>query len=294
MLAMSRQLLWPIIFVGMVWSKVDPEPQPRTEPETDASPATRGAHDSTGAHASDHVGARRAAASRPARWQPDRRAGPSHSKGSPVAGKLKGGQQVSSGAYFHVRDPERAWVTGEAALWLHEGFETLHRARPGAPRATVLDASFQHGGPIAHHRSHQSGRDVDLSYLQHSCSGPCPQRALAPVEIKAADQWMLLRTWLARDQVKYIFVDHALQAPLYDAAVAAGESEQDLRKWIQYPRGHTAPGIIRHAPNHHDHLHVRFACGPHDATCHSAPRRKQRPARGHVDRLLSALRSLFR
>jgi len=27
---------------------------------------------------------------------------------------------------------------------------------------TINDLSHEHGGPIPHHRSHQSGRDVDL------------------------------------------------------------------------------------------------------------------------------------
>lgn len=266
-LATLRPLLMPALFIGLAWSKIEPAPEPGTEAERapDLAPKPE--------------------APKAMRY-PD---GPSYSKGSPNAGELKDGGQVLSGPYFVVRDPERAWVTADAARWLGKGFEALHRERPRAPRATVLDASLQHGGPMAGHRSHQSGRDVDLSYLQRNCAVACPQREIAPEDLHATAQWALLRGWLVREQAKFVFVDYALQEPLYEAAKAAGEPEDNLRHWIQYPRGRHANAVIRHANNHHDHMHVRFSCGPHDTTCRSAYAKRRRPVRDRVDGFLSAI-----
>ena len=65
-----------------------------------------------------------------------------------------------------------------------------------------------------------------------------------------------------------IFIDYRLQAKLYKYARRKGVSNSKLDRWIQYPRGRYEPrGIIRHFPNHEDHLHVRFVCPYSDLKC---------------------------
>ena len=47
----------------------------------------------------------------------------------------------------------------------------------------------------------------------------------------------------------------------------------ELARWFQWPHGRDQQaGIIRHAPGHRDHVHVRFACAAHDREC--APDRR--------------------
>jgi len=121
---------------------------------------------------------------------------------------------------------------------------------------------------MAGHKSHQSGRDVDITYYQHDCQSVCPARRVAPSELDAVRQWRILRQWLQRGQAEFIFVDYTLQRPLYEAAKARGASVRQLAHWFQYPRGPSVPaGIIRHAPNHANHVHVRFRCPAADRTC---------------------------
>ena len=60
-------------------------------------------------------------------------------------------------------------------------------------------------------------------------------------------------------EAEMIFIDYRLQAKLYKYARRKGVSKARLKEWIQYPRGRYEPeGVIRHFPNHEDHLHVRF------------------------------------
>ena len=65
-----------------------------------------------------------------------------------------------------------------------------------------------------------------------------------------------------------IFIDYRLQAKLYRYAKRKGATKAQLDRWIQYPRGKYEPnGVIRHFPNHDDHLHVRFVCPYSDVNC---------------------------
>jgi len=59
--------------------------------------------------------------------------------------------------------------------------------------------------------------------------------------------------------VKKFGADYALQRRLYLWAQKRGTPENDLEQLFQYPHGKDAQsGLIRHWPNHADHVHVRF------------------------------------
>jgi LysM repeat protein len=194
---------------------------------------------------------------------------PSISIGRVDEGSLEHGVPIPSHDAWRVRTPGRAWVTHFVAEALVDGFEALRSTHPEAGRAEIRDASRPHGGHMREHHSHQSGRDVDIAYLRTRCRGEdCGHHWTAPSELDAEAEWALLHAWIERDLVEYVFVDHALQAPLYEAAREAGASRAELSRWFQYPRAEDVrSGIIRHVPRHADHLHVRFVCAPYDAAC---------------------------
>lgn len=152
------------------------------------------------------------------------------------------------------------WATNKTNRLLKRGFDVVLRRHRLAPRVEVLDASRKDLGPVGDHRSHQEGRDVDISYYQKICPRRgCPGKTVAPNLLDTRRQWTLLRYWLKRGEVEMIFIDHALQAKLYDYAKRHGTTKRQLEEWFQYPRKPgTHEGIIRHWPGHKDHLHVRF------------------------------------
>jgi hypothetical protein len=52
-------------------------------------------------------------------------------------------------------------------------------------------------------------------------------------------------------------------------ALAHGISEHRLERIFQYPHGRgSSEGIVRHEPNHDNHMHVRFQCPADDTGCH--------------------------
>jgi len=192
----------------------------------------------------------------------------SESVGTPTHGKLLFAAQLPANPGYLVRNPERSWGTRETVRALTQAFSALRAKDPSAPKVRVHDISLRSGGPIDDHQSHQSGRDVDITYFQKQVEGACPLRPVAPSALDVEHQWALLQHWLERGQIEAAFIDYDLQAKLYKQARAQGASHDELTHWFQYPRGRTASlGILRHARNHADHMHVRFVCDATDPEC---------------------------
>ncbi len=105
------------------------------------------------------------AASPPIDWS----AFDSSSVRNPNDGSLKGGVPLpleSPGLRFNPsRDPASRYGTVEVVRALVEAGARVDRELGGLP-VTINDLSLEHGGPIPHHRSHQSGRDVDALFYQ--------------------------------------------------------------------------------------------------------------------------------
>lgn len=198
----------------------------------------------------------------------------SESIGAVNDGRLEHSEVLPSHPAFDVRDPGRAHATHETVSWMLEAFDALHDGDPRAPRVRVHDLSLPHGGPIADHRSHQSGRDVDVAYYRRACrrSSVCYFHATRPQDLDVARQWRLFRVWLEAGVVDAIFVDYPLEEVLYEEARRQGATRDELERWFQYPRGPGHPaGVIRHFRNHADHFHVRFRCPDGDDECAARP-----------------------
>jgi LysM repeat protein len=199
---------------------------------------------------------------------------PSESVGEPGDGSIRGATQLGRHRGWVLRNPERAYATRHTALRLERAFDALLRVDPRAPRVRVHDLSLPSGGPIDDHHTHQSGRDVDITYFQRrGCTATegCPLRPITPDELDAPRQWRLLHHWIARGEIEVIYVDHALQAALRREAERQGATRAELDAWFQYPRPASASvGLVRHFPNHADHVHVRFACSPGEHRCSPA------------------------
>jgi len=188
------------------------------------------------------------------------------SLGRPSDGRLVNGVQIPESADYDRRYPGSAWGTSFAVRHL---VDTLHRWREqsGYPGMLRLGAmSRQRGRRIGGHRSHQSGRDVDIRLpLRPGFAEkvtPTPRRVHWPAVYE------LIRAFDATGAVTQIFLDYRLQKRLYKIAKEAGADRKTLRRLIQFPRGSAASrGLVRHSPGHDIHLHVRFACAPYESEC---------------------------
>lgn len=135
----------------------------------------------------------------------------------------------------------------------------------------VGSISRPHGRRFPPHRSHQSGRDVDirlplLPWFEATID-PKPEQ----IDWRAA--WGLIDAFLATGQVEMIFLDHPLQRPLYYAAMSMGATPEELDEIITWPRRDgKGKKIIRHSRGHDGHIHVRIRCGENEPSCRTRRR----------------------
>ena len=124
--------------------------------------------------------------------------------------------------------PNRQFGRPETIRALEAIGTAWHMAHPDGPRMTIGDISFQGGGKMPPHVSHQQGVDVDIRPLRNdgtegpvTFTDPAYSRALTQELVNLIVNNGVLR-------VRYIFFN--------DPAVSS------VRKW----------------PGHHNHLHLRF------------------------------------
>ncbi len=193
----------------------------------------------------------------------------SASVGAPNRGRLLEAEPMPPHPGYYVRDPSRSFGTLETVLWMQDAVQEVLDRHPRSPRLRVHDVSLREGGYMNGHRSHQSGRDVDISLYQRRCADRlCPMRTVQPDELDVERTFTLLEHWLKNDRLEAVFLDYSLQAPLYEEGRRRGYSRAQLSRWFQYPHGPAYPlGVVRHFPRHRDHAHVRFVCPDTDDGC---------------------------
>jgi hypothetical protein len=197
------------------------------------------------------------------------------SVGAPWAGRLQHATALPPGEGYFLRRPERAFGTQTTVeLTLRAIGETLD-AFPDEHVLAIGDISAKSGGTITEHHSHQSGRDIDvgLFYLEQPAGYPGSFIHADDDNLDCAATFKLLESFLATADedggVQMVFLDFDVQGILYRWALDSGVSEQHLARIFQYPHGRGAPeGIVRHEPNHDNHMHVRFKCPSEDTGCH--------------------------
>lgn len=187
----------------------------------------------------------------------------SRSVGAPNRGRVVNAMPMPRGEHWVVRNERHSWGTAETVSHLVRGFTHVGTTIPNAGTPLVADLSRKRGGRLRPHRSHTSGRDVDVTYYRNDGQSALWRHTSRNTLDKAA-QWALFRYWIERDLVTYIFIGHRLSRALHDHAVSIGEDPAFIETAFGEQRGR---GILRYSPGHDDHLHVRFRCAPDDGSC---------------------------
>jgi LysM repeat protein/murein endopeptidase len=199
---------------------------------------------------------------------------PSAAVGRPQNGKLVNGEQLPAGRGYFRRRPHLAWGTNETISGLRSAIEAVRSKHRKIHDVAVGDISAERGGKLRRHKSHQSGRDVDLGlyFLKQRKKGPKAFISGLRHTLDMPANWTLLRALVSSNRkssrASYIFLDYRVQQQLYQWAKKQGVKQATLDWMFQYPRGRRAMrGVIRHEPGHADHYHIRFKCPPGDNDC---------------------------
>lgn len=204
------------------------------------------------------------------------------SVGAPSAGTLERGIQLPehSGLYQRIF-PQYQYGSSHTIEHLQTAIAAFRQRYRYPGVLVVSNLSRLDGGPFHPHRSHQSGRDVDIwlpalkgTYQRkHLNTDRKPRTA----EINWFAAWGLVDALLATDQVNYIFLDSTLLPELYAAAEILGASPERLAQIQWQPDSarstlaQRARAPVRHAADHTGHIHVRFKCGRNETLCRERP-----------------------
>jgi hypothetical protein len=196
------------------------------------------------------------------------------SVGAPWDGRLQHATQLPPGDGYHIRRPVRSFGTETTIELARRAIGDTLEAFPDEHVLAIGDISAESGGQITEHRSHQSGRDIDvgLFYKEQPAGYPASFVHADEDNLDCEATFKLLESFLATTNddggVQMIFLDFDVQGILYAWAQDHGVSERRLERIFQYPHGRgSSEGIVRHEPNHDNHMHVRFRCQSDDTAC---------------------------
>ena len=175
--------------------------------------------------------------------------------GRPYQGKLVNGVPFPTQfPGYKVRSEEHTNTTPELIGALLDAIDAVRRQYPDTCDVYLGDFSRPGGGTFGGHRSHQNGRDVDVGLY---AKGNRPLDSLVTMNeenLDAAKTWCLMENLLRSQRVMYIFLDRRVQKIIYDYAASHGVDRTYLDGLFGSERG----AVIRHVPNHENHMHVRF------------------------------------
>jgi murein endopeptidase len=174
--------------------------------------------------------------------------------GTPTQGALLNAIQLQDDERWELVRPVYSWGTEETIKYLATAIDTVRAQFPDTPKIYIGNLSAQRGGKLRPHVSHQAGEDVDIGYY-YTKDVKWYTRATAS-NLDRPRTWALIRALLSKTDVRYIFIDTGLQRLLRQYAESIGEDPQ----WIEsvFKGGPDGPAVIRHAPGHATHIHVRF------------------------------------
>jgi len=214
--------------------------------------------------------------------------------------------------FVRFRSDDIRWGSARLVHVIEHAARTVGEQRPGGAPLVVADLSAQSGGKISRHRSHRTGRDADLLLFATTADGR-PVRTPGFVRfgrdgltrtkvrgkttylrIDIERQWLLVKALIQAPEahVQWLFVSRWLEAMLVDHALARGEDLSLI--W----HAETVLHQPSDSASHDDHIHMRLACTPDEATagCVGGPRWPWLPELPKMptmsdDKLLAALLS---
>ena len=196
-----------------------------------------------------------------------------YSSGKANRGRLRNARLMPEGKGYYLRDLRpHSWGTDTTIQSLLTAFDAYARAFPDGPPINVGDISKRRGGRFGPHKSHQSGRDVDVGFVHFLPEGePLPPhftRASAE-NLDVEKTWVFLESLIRTGNVQIIFVDVSVQK-LLRAYIRDKLTPEQLDAVFSWPhRSTSSEALLRHWPGHKNHFHIRFKCPPGQLGCRS-------------------------
>lgn len=179
---------------------------------------------------------------------------------------LQDGVQLPDLPLFYNRIvPDSSWGTQNMVDVLIQATRHMRWLMPSASKIVIGDISHPHGGVFEGHKSHRGGIDADVGIFKvGGWQSPHGFTDLSPDEFDVEANWALISTFLETGKVDMIFLDRGLIARLKAYTLKTGLLSTEEADRIFPPEGSRSSweniGVVRHAPGHTGHLHLRVLC----------------------------------
>ncbi|MDC0722127.1 penicillin-insensitive murein endopeptidase [Nannocystis bainbridge] len=193
--------------------------------------------------------------------------------GKPNRGKLVRGVELPDRPDLYVkRKPDESFASTHTVMQTMAAITRFRHDSNFKGQVVIGGMSRARGGRFRPHKSHQSGRDVDIRLpVLRAAEG---KRHITSADVDWKATWQLMRAFLDTGEVEYIFLEFALQKRIYKAARESGVSQEQIDAWLEWPKkikGRSNKRVlIRHVEGHRTHMHVRIRCGPQEKHCYSS------------------------
>ena len=160
-------------------------------------------------------------------------------------------------------DPRRSYGAEHVIEALQEVANRVAFQLPLADPLFIGDISAKGGGYLPGHRTHHLGIDVDIGLFMGQGQQPLGGFIdLLPHELDVRSTWVLLTALLDTGQIKFVLLDQGhIQVLRRYALEEVGLDAHSVNELFPPPGTPIAwrrRGVVRHAPNHASHLHVRL------------------------------------
>jgi murein endopeptidase len=177
------------------------------------------------------------------------------SVGRPNRGRLRNGVPLPHSEHYKVRVPYQGYGTSLTVRDVQRAIAGF-RSETGFDDPIVIGAlSRRTGRRLRPHKSHQSGRDVDVRLPAMPFT---EGHTLESHEVDWHAAYALIDAFVRTGDVGVIFLERKFYRRLRRAAERLGADDER----ISHVLGH-----LRHAKGHTGHFHVRFRCAPDAMEC---------------------------
>lgn len=185
------------------------------------------------------------------------------SDGRPNGGKLVNGVQLPDTDLYDLWKPEQCYGSTHAVQTVVAAIGSFREDTGWEGRLTIGSMSREGGGHFPPHKSHRSGRDVDIRLPRLDGSGTHPRHD----EVDWHATWALISSFIATDETQVIFLSRRLHPLLRRAGQDMGATPAELA---------VIGSVVVHSKGHHAHMHVRLRCGLDETDCRGVSTRPKR------------------
>jgi hypothetical protein len=205
---------------------------------------------------------------------------PTLSLGAPNRGRLANGLPLPEGDHWEFRSRRRrSYGARNTVTALVEAMETYGAHFPTAEPIRMGELSARTGGRAAPHKSHRTGRDVDIGYVLRDPPAEGWRHA-SPRDFDVEHNWAFVRALVATGEVQQIYMSSGL-IKLLQARAAKELSSEELAVffWDDHAGPQQRP-VLKHQNGHRDHMHVRFRCESDNPNCRERSVEKKKRRKG--------------